>query len=152
MLLALAGKGGEVSAESSPKLLRTVNILLVDASSQELVAAYEQAPSAFLLAGRPIPVSAVETLPVSGWLQRSDGGLALDAQALPEGSFARLDLRAPEGTLLRSCQTSWPDSVAGKIEKINLAAATSVFPLSEQTINKIEGKALQFQNADFAGK
>jgi hypothetical protein len=150
ILLALSGKGGRQLPESAPKLLRTVNALLVEPSIQEASAVFQEAPSAFLLAGRPMPVTAAETLPVAGWLRRSEGGMPLGVEALPEGSSARLDLRSPEGTLLRSCQISWPDSIAGRLEKINLAAATSVFPLSEQTVKKIEGKALQFQNADLA--
>ena len=144
LLLALSGKKGRAASQSAPQLLRSVSVLLVDPTPQEVSATYQQAPSAFLLAGRLMPISADDRIPVSGWLRRFKGGLALNAKAPPRASVARVDLRAPAGTLLRSCQTSWPDSAAGKLEKINLAVATSVFPLSEQTVKEIEGKALQF--------
>ena len=144
LLFALSGKKGREASQSAPQLLRSVSVLLVDPTPQEVSATYQQAPSAFLLAGRLMPISADDRIPVSGWLRRFKGGLALNAKAPPRASVARVDLRAPAGTLLRSCQTSWPDSAAGKLEKINLAVATSVFPLSEQTVKEIEGKALQF--------
>lgn len=151
LIQALLGQDELTVPQAAPKLLRTMTTLLADPSAQDVAAAYREAPSAFLLAGRTIPVSAPETLPVSGWMKRADHGLGLSVDASAEGSSARLELRAPGGAALRSCQTTWPASVPGRLEKINLATATSLFPLDDQTVKKIEGKALQFQGADVAG-
>lgn len=151
LIQTLLGQDEITVPPAAPKLLRAMTTLLADPSAQGVAAAYREAPSAFLLAGRAIPVSAPATLPVSGWIERADHGLGLSVDASAEGSSARVELRAPGGVALRSCQTTWPASAPGKLEKINLATATSLFPLDDQIVKKIEGKALQFQGADVAG-
>ncbi len=151
LIQALLGESEVSVPQAAPKLLRAITTVLADQSPQAVAAAYREAPSAFLLAGRGLPTSAPQTIPLGGWMRRTDDGLALGVDATAHASSARLELTAPGGAALRSCQTTWPASASGRLEKINVAAVTSVFPLDEQTVKEIEGRALQFQGADLAG-
>ncbi len=150
LIQAVLGQSEITVPQAAPKLLRAITTVLADQSPRAVAAVYGEAPSAFLLAGRSLPTHAPQTVPVAGWLQRANDGLALSISVSADGSSARLELSAPSGGALRSCQTTWPRSVSGRLEKLNLATVTSVFPLDEQTVKKIEGKALQFQDAGLA--
>jgi hypothetical protein len=133
-----------VPHEPTPLLLRNTILALSPSSVGTPARIFRYSPSAFLIVGRQLPVLAPDGMPVGGWLRRRDGGLAIQSETHGNPAIVRLQLNDSGGNILRSSETAWPQSVAGRLEVLNVAFATSVFPLTNQTITKIEGRAVQF--------